>query len=395
MKTRINSHFLIISLCVAAAFSFGACTSAAPETKAAAESAAVPETTAAETAIVTEAKTVETAAAAETSVAETPGKAETSAEAETVDTSANADAENAGAAENADTQENADTAEAADAQENADTAEAAGTQENADTAGAAPEENLELSFEVKYLLDSGLVLDEEGLLTEEFTSWFSLEEYRPIDVLYLETEDNDFLREGWINRLRWKEGKKKAERAYKKRYTANGDGADCAALLIAQAAEDGFDIASQDLEPEFDWSYSKMTLSFTGEKSGVYADHKNLADFSTEDAIAFMEETMPPAEDNWKSARWGTDTLQKARMIGPLRTLRIKGDWEGLEITIEIWPIPMDGTDEVTYITELSFKADDMHSAAETRKRMMEYLDGKGVLLHENSLKTQLVLGME
>ena len=372
MKIRINSYFLILSLCAAAAFSFGACTSAAPETKAAAESAEVPETTtAAETAIVTEAKAVETAAAAETSAAETPGKAETSAEAET------ADAENAGAAENADTAENADA------------------QENADTAGAAPEENLELSFEVKYLLDSGLVLDEEGLLTEEFTSWFSLEEYRPIDVLYLETEDNAFLREGWINRLRWKEGKKKAERAYKKRYTADGDGADCAALLIAQAAEDGFDIASQDLEPEFDWSYSKMTLSFTGEKSGVYADHKKLSDFNTEDAIAFMEEAMPPAEDNWKSARWGTDTLQKARIIGPLRTLRIKGDWEGLEITIEIWPIPMDGTDEVTYITELSFKADDMHSAAETRKRMMEYLDGKGILLHENSLKTQLVLGME
>ena len=39
MKIRINSHFLIISLCAAAAFSFGACTSAAPETKAAAEAA--------------------------------------------------------------------------------------------------------------------------------------------------------------------------------------------------------------------------------------------------------------------------------------------------------------------------------------------------------------------
>ena len=75
-----------------------------------------------------------------------------------------------------------------------------------------------LSCEVKFLLDPEKILDGEGHLKQEWEQAFGIaEEWRPIDVMYLETQDRDFQQEGWINRLRWKSGKKKAERTYKKR----------------------------------------------------------------------------------------------------------------------------------------------------------------------------------
>ena len=75
-----------------------------------------------------------------------------------------------------------------------------------------------LSCEVKFLLDPEKVLDEGQHLKQEWEQAFGItEEWRPIDVIYLETPDRDFQQEGWTNRLRWKSGKKKAERTYKKR----------------------------------------------------------------------------------------------------------------------------------------------------------------------------------
>ena len=95
----------------------------------------------------------------------------------------------------------------------------------------------DLSYEVKLLLDSQKVLGDDHLLKEEWKQAFGItEDYLPIEVMYLDTPEKDFHREGWINRLRLKSGKKKAERTYKKRYPVAG--ADLAAACEA-AKKDG------------------------------------------------------------------------------------------------------------------------------------------------------------
>ena len=166
----------------------------------------------------------------------------------------------------------------------------------------------DLSYEVKLLLDSQKVLGDDHLLKEEWKQAFGItEDYLPIEVMYLDTPEKDFHREGWINRLRLKSGKKKAERTYKKRYPVAG--ADIAAACEA-AKKDGFIIpdpsentektdekekndADELFEAGIDWGYEKMTLSLSCEDSAKLKGHDSLASISGDEAKAFLLEIMP------------------------------------------------------------------------------------------------------
>ena len=249
--------------------------------------------------------------------------------------------------------------------------------------------------EVKFLLDPAKVLKEDGRFTEQFRSWFAFnEEYRPIEVIFLDTEDRAFSSEGWVNRLRWKEEKKKAECTFKKRYSADGEGEDAIVSLLAAAAADGFDLTDGSVSAEYDWGYSKLTLSLDWEESVKPEGHESLEELSPEEAVDFMKKAMPQALADWKEEGWGIKQLEKALSAGPVHVLRADGMWEDLEITAEIWPIGKDpgGTGTAVYIAELSFKAGDLETAARKRMELTRFLDEKGVLLHEDSLKTQKVL---
>lgn len=245
-----------------------------------------------------------------------------------------------------------------------------------------------LACEVKFLLDSERVLNEEKRLKEKYRELFCMgSDCQKIDVIYLETPDRAFLEQGWVNRIRWKHGKKKAERTYKKRYPV--DGMDEAAVLSAlqKARADGFDLSENGYTSELDWGYSRMTLSLKREASDKVKGYQSLAQFSAEDAAAFFEKTMPLEERDWTADQWGVTTLRRAQMIGPVRVLRCKGKWKGVKLTVDICPVS-DGS----IITELSFKAEDWRAAAETRSRLGLYLEKKGILIHDDSLKTQAVL---
>jgi len=244
-----------------------------------------------------------------------------------------------------------------------------------------------IEYELKFLLDPELVLTDEQLLTEDMCALINAEpEYRTIDVIYLETPARAFDSEGWINRLRWKENKKKIECAYKKRYPLLGTDAETIRSALAQAEADGFTFSKKGFSAEIDWGYEQMTLSVTQEVSGKYKDYKSLAQFSTDDAAAFLKSTMPEEELNWGETQWGASMLDEAQMLGPLRYQRIKGEWEGSEVQVDIWPLP-DGC-----MAELSFTAAGLESAAAMRAQMAALLEEKGVLLHLDSLKTQTIL---
>ena len=138
----------------------------------------------------------------------------------------------------------------------------------------------DLSYEVKLLLDSQKVLGDDHLLKEEWKQAFGItEDYLPIEVMYLDTPEKDFHREGWINRLRLKSGKKKAERTYKKRYPIAGT--DIAAACEA-AKKDGFIIPdpsgmlpSSHLSEEYRYSLSDAQVSGKIQETAV--DEKTLS----------------------------------------------------------------------------------------------------------------------
>ena len=245
----------------------------------------------------------------------------------------------------------------------------------------------QLSVEVKFLLDSDRVLTDEHLLTEDMLALIGAEpEYRKISAVYLETPARSFDSEGWVNRIRLKENKKKFERTYKKRYPLSGDDAEAVRAALARAEADGFDFSHKAVSAEIDWGYSTMTLSVSTEANAKYKDYLSLSQFSTEDAVAFLKSAMPEEELNWLGAQWGSMMLDEAQILGPVETQRIKGSWKGAEVQVDICSLPGG------YITELSIRLDGLARASALREQMRDLLREKRLLLPVDSLKTQRIL---
>ena len=262
----------------------------------------------------------------------------------------------------------------------------------------------DLSYEVKLLLDPQKVLDDDQLLKEEWKQAFGItDDYMSIEVMYLETSEKEFMREGWINRLRLKSGRQKVECTFKKRYPVTGT--DIAAACET-AEKDGFILhdktdkkektdkeAVDDLfEAGIDWGYEKMTLSLSAEESIKQKGLRSLTSVNDDEARAFLLKAMPDIEANWSQSQWGITTLERSRTVGPIRFLRAKGTLEDQNVTVEIWPVMDKDKDGEHYTVELSFKTDDFAAAAEGKAQITDYLDQEGVLLHEDSLKTTMIL---
>ena len=248
----------------------------------------------------------------------------------------------------------------------------------------------QISYEVKFFLAPDKVLTENHQLTEAVANQFSLEaEYKPIDVIYLETPERTFQSEGWVNRIRWKDGKKKAELTCKMRCPVDGEGPADILAALDRVASRGIDPRSDSCSLEVDWGCSQMTLSVTWEDSGKFKDYQSLEQFNTEDAIAFFSEFMPTEEKDGNNPGWGTEYLARAQKVG-ITMSRVKGILEDTEVTFDITTIPMDGAAEE--LVELSFKADSYSEAAEKRRQLAACLEESGILLKDDALKTQKIL---
>lgn len=251
-------------------------------------------------------------------------------------------------------------------------------------------DNMIPDYEVKALLDSSIVLGADKKLSSEFISKFNVTtEPRLIKIQYLETNDKDFNAEGWINRIRIKDGKTSFELTYKKRYRVeNGDIK--AALDLAN--EKGFDINETSYEPQVDWGYNQMTLSMSNNKSTKNTGYDALELPDQNATIGFLLDKIPGKLDKWVKKNWGTETMQRSRIYGPVLCSKYKGLFEDKEIDIEVWPIKAENGIDTEYITELSFKEDEYLVAQDLRARIYAFLDEEGILLHKDSLKTQMVL---
>jgi hypothetical protein len=102
-----------------------------------------------------------------------------------------------------------------------------------------------ISCEVKLLLNSDLVLDEDGLLSETVLEKLMLDrEYGNYEAAFLDTADRTYLSTGWVNRIHMKEGKKKYTVRFKKRIKVNGQDLE-RALAAAGAGADSVSMMQQ------------------------------------------------------------------------------------------------------------------------------------------------------
>ena len=250
-------------------------------------------------------------------------------------------------------------------------------------------ENVVPTYEVKFLLDSDQVLNKDHRLKKEYRDYFDASsDYLTMGIMYLDTETQDFNNQGWINRIRVKEGKSDFELTYKKRYPIQ-DGNIEEALTLAN--QEGFDKTDTNYSAEIDWGYSKMTLSLSCKKEKSNKGYNDLELPKKNAAIDMIKDRMPGKEEDWLCKNWGKETIDDAKKAGPVYCYRY-GKYEGTDIDIEIMPIENQSSGEITYITEVSFKEDDYNSADELRSSLMDDLDELGILEHEDSLKTQMIL---
>ena len=248
-------------------------------------------------------------------------------------------------------------------------------------------ERKNLACEIKFLLDSSMVLGEDHLLTEDMLERFQMEdEPRRIDVIYLDTPERDYLKAGWISRIRVKEGKSRYTLTYKMRYPVK-DGDVDAALDAARA--DGLTLKQGLYPAEIDWGYSKMTLSFAANVDVRTEEVPDLSLLTPGKALQMAVDNLPPEVKNRDADSAVSE--KEIQVVGPVRFLRYEGALGKQSVRIEVWPIPSE-TGEICYTAELSRACKNLMEAAKIRIKLVEKLEKMGILIRADNLKTQMIL---
>ena len=246
-----------------------------------------------------------------------------------------------------------------------------------------------LACEIKLLLDSDRVLGEDHGLTESMLKTFQIEDApRRIEVIYLDTPARDYLKAGWISRIRVKEGKARYTITYKMRYPVQEGDVD-SALAVAKA--DGLSLRKSPYPAEIDWGYSKMTLSFAANAEVKTEKTPDLSLLTADKAVQMALENLPPEVKDQETDGQEDEFIKNIQVVGPVRFLRYEGALGKQSVRIEVWPIPSE-TGEIQYTAELSRACKSLMEAAEIRIKLMEKLDKMGILIHGDNLKTQMIL---
>ncbi|CAM3454408.1 MULTISPECIES: hypothetical protein [Saccharibacillus] len=244
------------------------------------------------------------------------------------------------------------------------------------------------TYEVKFLLDSSDVLNANGSLQASVNAAFEITSAPKRQLVeYFDTNAQDLNGEGWNVRFRKKEDKSDYELTYKKRFAVqNGQIND--ALSAANAA--GFDSSDTNYEAEVDWGYGKQTLSFSNTKKVKASTGLILP--SASKALELLVKEIPGKLEKTRSNGWGKDTLKKSRVHGPIEVTKYAGEFNGVEIDIEVLPLLNASGTGTEPLIEISFKTDDYSAAAANRTELMDELNAEGWLIPADSLKTNTIL---
>lgn len=245
--------------------------------------------------------------------------------------------------------------------------------------------NVNIPVEIKFLLDSNNVLNDNKEINDTYKEIFAIKKNPKINnVIYIDTENLDFHNNGWTNRIRTKDKKNEYYITYKKRYKIENNNID---IAIENARNDGF----YDIEPELDWGYSEITLSYSFDKTiSNIGDNADLSSLDKNMIISYLKDNLPILENGDNNN--GIELLDYVSITPAICYKKYSGNFDDKKISIEVWPIYTKTTDKIEYITELSLKCDNINDASSLKEQMDASLNDLCILLHEDSLKTNKVL---
>ena len=245
--------------------------------------------------------------------------------------------------------------------------------------------------EVKFLLDPAKVLDANHLPTQALRAAFRIAE-KPVGIRmeFLDGLGRELDRAGWNIRFRKLQGKDYIQLTFKRRYRVEG-GLDA---TLAKAAREGFD-AQSGYEPEVDWSYQRQVLTFAEQQRAGHAGEEDLTLPSVQDARELADDKMPVELRSSKEQGWAKGVLSGARAYGPVEGQRWRGSHAEIDdkIDIEVWALMNANSTGTEPIVEISFKTSKYgEEAISKREKLMSLLEGRGWLLKEGRLKTEMIL---
>lgn len=248
------------------------------------------------------------------------------------------------------------------------------------TAAAGAKSCTPVGFEVKFSLPDSVL--EAGEPNSDLKSVFALEPSpQERTWAYFDTEEKELNAEGWVVRIRHKEGDD-VELTYKKRFAIP----DTLESAISTARTAGF---SNDAE--IDWTTTKQTLSFSQSEKLSLWPLNGTAIPSADWGLCTLVNNIPDSISDWKHDHWGTETLKRSREYGPVTARVWFGRWNDIQVLVEVLPLKQANGTGMELTTELSFEADE-HSAPSLRNKAMHDLESRGWLNRIGKLKTGLVL---
>ena len=195
-----------------------------------------------------------------------------------------------------------------------------------------------LACEIKLLLDSSQVLGEDHLLKKSMRKAFQMEEEpRRIEVIYLDTPARDYLKAGWISRIRVKEGKPRYTITYKMRYPVQDCDVD-SALAVARA--DGLSLKKSPYPAEIDWGYSKMTLSFSANAEVKTEKTPDLKELNHVQAVRMAVQNLPEEVKGQDPDSTENDTFKDIQVVGPSVSCGMKAPWASSASALRSGPFP-------------------------------------------------------
>lgn len=243
-------------------------------------------------------------------------------------------------------------------------------------------------YEVKAILNPDVVLNNSQKLISsarnEFNTGSSVKKFM---VQFLDTNNLDLFDNGWSVRTRKREDQSTYRLQYKKRYSV---GAGTLSSTLQTAYDQGIN-ACHGNEVEVDWGYSNRTLSFQ-RNDDLTLSYSGLNLPSLADTKTIATNNAIPLLVNWSAPNWGLDQIDDSRLYGSVYFERYTGDFDGLELNIEIWHILNVAGTGYEYLVEASFKTVNALIAAQKRAELYSILDNQGWLLTSSALKTETIM---
>jgi hypothetical protein len=246
------------------------------------------------------------------------------------------------------------------------------------------------NYEVKLFLDPSKVLTVESKPNKDADRVLNLRDSnRKIAMQFLDAHPHQLHQEGWNARFRRFEDSDEPELSYKRRYKIEPGQL---AAALAAGARDGFTAAEKDYAAQVEWGFERQTLSFTRKKEFKAKGVGELELPPVEDLRSLAVREIPGKLDRVKSPGWARQLLAKAHPFGPVLGKRWEGDWQGPELSFEVWMIRTQGGAGFEPVVELSFKEKTQADAEGFREKLMAFVRDQDWLIEDDRLKTAMIL---